>query len=82
MWFSIFIRVKIWLNILNFNIPTISLVQIVQYLRAELMLHKCLDLTVGFKKKTENEIWPNGNWKINLSVYVNLCLFDSSISDT
>jgi hypothetical protein len=24
---------------------TISLVQIVQYLRAELMLHKCLDLT-------------------------------------
>jgi hypothetical protein len=25
---------------------------------------------------------PNVNWKLNLSIYVNLCLFDSSISDT
>jgi hypothetical protein len=33
-------------------------------------------------KKTGNEIWPNVNWKFNLSIYVNLCLFDSSISDT
>jgi hypothetical protein len=30
-------------------------------------------------KKTGNEIWPNVNWKFNLSIYVNLCLFDSSI---
>jgi hypothetical protein len=38
--------------------------------------------TVGLKKKTGNEIWPNVNWKFRLSIYIDLCLFDSSISDT
>jgi hypothetical protein len=28
-------------------------------------------------KKTGNEIWPNVNWKFDLSIYVSLCLYDS-----
>jgi hypothetical protein len=37
--------------------------------------------TVGFKK-TGNEIWPNVNWKFNLSIYVNLIKTDRTFSDS